>query len=117
MQIQGQYVPAGASWYNSSAAEEAAQVKSAPGLLFGFTVSNSNASDRFLYVFDNTASSGTLLVPPIPLQPGGEVGSAVSYFLPFAIPFSTGLRFASSSTNATFTASASSDLRISALYK
>jgi hypothetical protein len=115
--IQGPYAPSTASWYNSSAAEENEQVKTGAGLLFGFIVSNSNAADRFLYVFDNTASSGTAIVPPIPLQPTGDVGSAVEVWLPVAIPFATGLRFASSSTNATFTASSSSDLRLTVLYK
>jgi hypothetical protein len=117
MQVQGQYAPAGTTWYNSAAAEEAVQIKASAGMLFGFVISNSNAADRFIYVFDNTASSGTLLVPPICLQPTGEVGSAVEVFLPYAVPFATGLRIASSSTNATFTASSSSDLRIMALYK
>lgn len=115
--IQGPYAPSDADWYNSSAAEESKQVKTGAGLMFGFIASNSNASDRFLYVFDNTASSGTAIVPPIPLQPSGDVGCAVQFWLPVAVPFSTGLRFASSSTNATFTASSSNDLRLTVLYK
>jgi hypothetical protein len=117
MDLNGQYAASGTTWYNSAAAEENKQVKTGAGLLYGFIVSNSNAAARFLYVFDNTSSSGTAIVPPIPIQATGAVGSAVEVWLPVGIPFSTGLRFASSSTNATFTASASSDLRITTLYK
>lgn len=117
-QIQGEYIPASTDKYSSSAAEEAAQVKASPGLLYGFIVTNYNAAARFLYVFNHaSASSGTPLIPSIPLQSLASPGSTVAVFLPFALPFDTGLRFASSSTGATFTASATSDLRITALYK
>lgn len=116
-QIQGQYAPSGTTWYHSSAAEEVKQVKTGAGLLFGFIISNSNAAARIIYVFDNTASSGTVIIPPIPIQLLTAVGSAIEVYLPYAIPFSTGLRIASSSTNATFTASASNDFRMSVLYK
>ncbi len=118
MQIQGSYVPSGASIYDSAAAEEAAQVSAGPGLLFSLIATNFNAAARFLYIFDNaSASSGTPIVPPIALQSLASPGSTVAIALPFAVPYTAGLRFASSSTGATFTASASADLRVQAVYK
>lgn len=113
MQIQGQYLPSGALAYSSAAAEETRLVYSGGGLLFALVVTNSNAAARFVYVFDAVTATGTPIVPPIPVPAGGQV----TFALPFAIPYTNGLFVASSSTNATYTASGSADLRISAWYK
>lgn len=112
-QIQGNYAPAGSSQYNSSAAEETRLVRTGPGLIFALLITNSNASTRFVYVFDSLTATGTPIVPPIPIASGAQVTLAH----PFALPFTTGLFIASSSTNATYTASATSDLRMSVLFK
>jgi hypothetical protein len=114
-QIQGTYVAAGSSFYSSSAAEQVAQVKTGAGLLYSIAVTNFNAAARFLYVYDNTSSTGTLLLPPIPLTALGTAGSFVVINLP-AIPFSTGLRIDTSSTGATFTG-AGSDVRMTVNFK
>jgi hypothetical protein len=113
MQIQGQYAPAGTTWYNSAAAEETKSVKASPGLLFCVAITNSNAGARFAYLFDATSATGTPIVPPIPIAAGAQVIVA----LPYAVPFNTGLFVAASSTNATFTAAAGNDFRMSVLFK
>lgn len=114
MQIQGQYAPAGATWYTSAAVEEARQLKASPGLLFALAVTNTSDTIRYLFLFNHaSASSGTLIYPPIPIAAGGQTVVA----LPFAIPFSVGLRAASSSTDHAFTASSGNDVWITAVYK
>lgn len=101
----------GGRWYASQAAEEKKTVETGKGVLHRLAVFNSNASGRFLWVFDNTASSGTLLIAPIPLA--ANVGFADLTFLT-GIPFTTGLRVASSTSGTTFTASTTADLSITA---
>jgi hypothetical protein len=118
MDRNGGYAASGSTFYESSAAEEVVQIKATAGLLHGLHICNYNASARYVYLFDNaSASSGTALLPPIPLQALGAVGSMVEVYLPVAIPFTAGLRVASSSTGATFTASTTSDFRMTVLYK
>lgn len=111
--IYGQYAEANISRYNSAAAEETKAVKASPGLLFYIAITNSNAGARFAYLFDSLTASGTPILPPIPIAAGAQVVVA----LPAAIPFNTGLFVAASSTNATYTASAGNDFRISAAFK
>lgn len=114
MQIQGQYAPAGSTWYTSASVEESVQVKGSPGLLFSIAATNTNESARFLFLFDNaSAASGSLIFPPIPVAAGGQTVVA----LPFAIPFTAGLRVAASSTSEEFTAAAGDDIWLTALYR
>lgn len=117
MQVQGQYIPAGSTVYNSAAAEETKQLKSGAGQLFSLTVTNFNAAVRYIYIFDSLTATGTPIMPPIPLQALGAVGSVVAICLPYGIPFSTGCFVATSSTGATFTASAGNDIRMSAVLR
>ena len=117
MQVQGQYAPAGSTWYNSAAAEETKLLKSGGGLLHALIVTNFNAAARYIYVFDSLTATGTPIVPPIPLAALGTVGSVVGVFIAFSIPFTTGCFIATSSTGAVYTASAANDIRMSAVYK
>lgn len=112
MQIQGQYAPHGSSWYNSSAAEAEKQVKTSPGLLYAIAITNSNAAIRYAYLWDSLSATGAVILPPVPVG----IGAQTIIWLPYAIPFTIGLRVSSSSTNATFTL-ATADFRIAALFK
>lgn len=116
MQIQGQYIPAGSTVYNSAAAEETKLLKSGAGVLHYIAVANYNAAARYVFLFDNTSATGTPILPPIPLAATGAVGSIFVASLP-ALPFSTGLFVAASSTGATFTAAGANDIKISAATK
>jgi hypothetical protein len=118
-QVQGGYLESGASAYNSSAAEQTEQVKTSPGKLFALVVSNFNAAVRWVYVFDtnNGTTTGAPICPPIPLQASGAIGSCVQLEFNFALPFTTGLFVAASSTGPTYTASGANDLRMTAIYK
>jgi len=102
--------------YNSTAAEEVRQAKAGAGRLMKLTVVNTNAAARFLWVFDNaSASSGTPVVPPMPL---GTAAAPLPVNMDFIYGkiFLLGLRVHSSSTQATFTASGSADLLLAASF-
>lgn len=118
-QVQGAYVESGTNFYSSSAAESTKQVKASAGKLFALIVTNFNAADRWLYLFDtpNGITTGAPICPPIPLQPVGDIGSCVQIELNFALPFTTGLFAASSSTGSTYTGAGGADLRLTAIYK
>lgn len=107
-----QYLTDSQRRYTSQAAEEARTVKAGGGRLYKLLVANVNASARYLYVFDNTASSGALLLPPIPVAASG----LAEVTLPGGLRFSTALRFAASSTIATFTAAGANDVYVTAEY-
>ena len=99
--------------YGPGTALPLAQIKTGAGYLMSLQALNVNAAARYLYLFDNTASSGALICAPILLAIGGNGA------IDFAIPrkFSTGLRYAASSGAAgTFTASATDDLIVTAQY-
>lgn len=100
------------TWYQSQAAEEVKQVATGRYVLNGLYVVNVSASTRYVWVFDNTASSGTVLCGPFPLA----TGAYISLHLPFGMKADTGIRVAASSTLATFTASAANDLMMTVGY-
>lgn len=102
--------------YNSVAAEETKQIKPAAARLFRLTVVNTNAAARFLWVFDNaSADLGTPVCPPMPLGTAAAP-TPVDMAWGYGKKCLLGLRVHSSSTQATFTASASNDLLIAASY-
>lgn len=96
----------------SAAAEEIRQLKTGAGRLYQLALTNVNAAARWAWVFDNTASSGTLALPPIALA----IGETKIISLPIPKRFATGLRIAASSTGATFTAAGTADLLMAAWY-
>lgn len=101
----------GGKWYVSAAAEEHPQIVTGKGVLHRLAVFNSNAALRWVWVFDNTASSGTKVIGPFPLA--ADSGFVDLTFLT-GVPFSTGLRVAASTSGTAFSASASNDLTIAA---
>lgn len=104
------------SGYASAAAEELKQVKVGNGQLFKLTAVNTNAAARFLWVFDSAAAdAGMPVCPPMPLGTAAAPAPAnLDWF--YGKKFALGLRVHSSSTQATFTASASADLLIAASF-
>lgn len=96
------------TWYVSQAAEEVKQVATGRYVLNTLYVINVAAAKRYIWVFDNTASSGTVLAGPLPVNSGDFVCLGADH----GIGASTGIRVASSTTGDVFTASAGSDLRM-----
>ena len=95
----------------TTAAAEVAQIKSGPGRLLALEVQNVNAATRFLWLFDNTASSGTVLIAPIRCP----TGDGVRIVFPVPRAFSVGLRWNASDTVA-FNSSGGADLIVTAQY-
>lgn len=100
------------TWYVSSAAEEKKSVVAGVGMLDYLEVANTTASVKYVWVYDNTAASGTALRGPFPVPANG----ATSFDLPQGIPFSTGVYVASSSTFGTYTGTTTADLIITCHY-
>lgn len=99
-------------WYISQAAEEVKQVATGRYTLSSLFVINLNASARYIWVFDNTASSGTVLCGPFKVA-GSE---QVSIEIPTGIVSEVGIRVAASSTGNVFTAAAADDFRMNVGY-
>lgn len=93
------------SWYQSQSAEDTKSVYTGKGCVHSISAINGNAAVRYLWVFDNTAASGTVLAGPFPI---GINGSFTVQF-PTGIPFSTGLFVAASTTPKTYTATGGTD--------
>ena len=87
-------------WYASQAAEAAKQVRTGKGVLHSLYVFNVQATVRYLWVYDNTAASGTVLMGPfeVPSLKGVSIESLTGN------PFDTGLHVASSTSGAAFVA-------------
>lgn len=105
------YFEANLSTYMSAAAEEKPTIKSTPGLLFNLDIANVDSADNYVWIFDNSAASGTALIPPFKIA-AGELRH-----IDGPIKFTTGLTVAASSTHATYSATSASDLFVRALYK
>ncbi len=114
MQVQGLYRESGTQEFVTQPGAVALTkvVKDGAGKAYTMDIINSAGADRFLYVFDNNAASGTILFPPVKIPAGGLV--SIEFLL--AIIFNTGLTISSSSTQATYTA-AGADFMLRVLYK
>lgn len=112
MDITGFNRPPGASWYTSPVAGELTKtLKSGRGRLHSMRVVNTTAAKIYVFVFDNTAASGTLLMPPIPVAANDQV-----QLQPFAsVPFATGCTVSASTTPTAYTAAGANSLQLHAL--
>lgn len=71
--LLGELAELGPSNYASRALEASAVVKTGDGILFGFTVTNTNVAAQFVLLFDATARPGNGAVPIIgKLVAGGD---------------------------------------------
>lgn len=92
----------------SNAVAKALQVKTEPGILFGFSVLTSKATAQFIQVHDSQAAPASGAVPVAVFQINGAAIAtgdhlAVSYIFPGRF-FKYGIWLANSSTAATLTA-------------
>lgn len=112
MDITGFNGPPGSSWYSSPVAGELTKtLKSGRGRLHSLRVVNTTVSKIYVFVFDNTAASGTLLMPPIPVASNDQVQLQQV----FQIPFVTGCTVSASTTQTTYTAAGANSLQLHAL--
>lgn len=101
------------SWYVSASAEEKKSVFTGKGMLDYLYIVNNSASVRYVWIYDNTAASGTQLHAPLVLP---ATSGFVCLDVRSGIAFGTGIYVASSSTLTTYTASSASDLQITCHY-
>ena len=100
--------PAG-TWYKSPAAGEASKLvvtsplTGKPGMLHWVSAHNTSGSTLYLFVFDGTTASGTLLVGPLTCAANADI----SWDCRFAKPFSTGLFVAFSTSDSTYSVAGS----------
>lgn len=87
---------------HSNAYANALQVKSGAGILFGFTVYNSNASAQFIQVHDSATLPADGAVPVAVLTAQATDNLAVSYIFPGRF-FQRGIWLCNSSTGPTKT--------------
>lgn len=100
-------MPSG-GWYDSAAYEEhvAPTIEGAGGMLHTVVVTNKNASTVYVWIYQGTSSSGTVICPPFAVASGATVALDCRYGKPFT---KAGLYVALSSTQSTFTALGSND--------
>jgi hypothetical protein len=87
----------------SLAYESVRQVKTAPGLLFGFSAYSSAAAAQFILVFDSQGAPASGQVPDAVFTVGAAAHLAVSYIFPGRF-HKYGIWLANSSTGPTYTA-------------
>lgn len=66
-------------WYCSSAYEKSKLVYTGAAVLHSVAVHNVGASAAYLWVFDGTTSSGTVILPPIKVPADGDVTVDIMY--------------------------------------
>jgi hypothetical protein len=111
MDITGFNGPPGSRWYTSPLAGElTATPRTGRGRLHYAIISNTTAAKIYAFVFDNTAASGTLLMPPIPIPANDCIQIKT-----FQLPFVTGCTVSASTTQTTYTAAGANAMHLWAL--
>ena len=103
----------GRHYKSTSAYEEKALVRTGAGVVNQIYVRNKNATKRYLWVYDGISTAGTQLLPPLPIP---ATDGYASFDSMYGLPFATGLYFAVSTTDATYTATTTDDINISISY-
>lgn len=93
------------AFYVSQAAEDTKGVVAGKAMVTRIRASNGNAAVRYLWAWDNTAASGTIVLAGIPVAIAGT--AEVSF--PFGRAVTTGLYVALSTTQKTYTATGATD--------
>lgn len=79
-------------------------VKSAAGVLIGLTARHTDGSSLYLWIFDNTAASGTSLIIPVLVPASGQIIIGTDLFTTKGLAFSTGLTYGFSTSGSTYSA-------------
>lgn len=79
-------------------------VKSGAGRLLGFTVRHTDASALYLWLFDNTAASGTQLLIPFLVPASSQIFIGTDLLTTKGVAFSTGLTYGLSTSATSYTA-------------
>jgi hypothetical protein len=79
-------------------------VKSGAGRLLSLSVRHADGSALYLWIFDNTAASGTELVVPILIPATSHVIVGTDFFTTKGLAFSTGLTYGFSTSGSSYSA-------------
>jgi hypothetical protein len=93
------------TFYVSQAAEDTKSVYAGKAMVTRIAVANANAAARFIWAWDSTAASGTIILAGIPVSAAGFAEKA----FPFGRAVATGLFVALSTTQKTYTATGGTD--------
>lgn len=111
--IEGFRKPNGSTFYVSPVAGELTKtLKAAAGFLHYGRFVNTTAAKIYVFLFDNTAASGTLLCPPIPVAPNDQF----EFKMVAALQYATGCTVSASTTPTSYTAAGANALQIHALW-
>lgn len=99
--LLGELAELGPSNYSSKALEASAVVKTGDGILYGFTVTNTNAADQYVLMFDARAVPSSGAVPIFGQKVSG--GDAVSGLWWPGRTFFAGIVLCNSSTQGSLT--------------
>lgn len=114
MDINGFYFESGSTPYASPVAgEQKKTLLTGPGALHYLRVCNTTAAKIFVFVFDNTTDSGTLLLPPIPVA----ANDMVQLTSPGAALCTAGCTVAASTTQTGYAAAGANSLQLYAVTK
>lgn len=95
----------GATRFVSNGAAVSGTAKSGAGFIFSLYARNDNASTTlYLWGFDNTAASGTLVFAPIKLTAGAQLFLDTTYFTSFGHSLSTGFTWGFSTSGSSYSA-------------
>lgn len=91
--------------YNSGAAATSGVVKAGPGTLYTICVSNANAAARFIQFYNTTSVPADAAVPFLTIQVAATASKEINLGV-YGIAFSTGICWATSTTQNTKTIAA-----------
>lgn len=108
MDVTGFNATNAATFYTSPVAGELTKtLKTGRGRLLYLRAVNTTAAKIYVFVYDNTAASGTLLMPPIPVEANQQAEIKT-----FGIPFVTGCTISASTTPTAYAAAGANSLQL-----
>lgn len=99
------------SYVSPVAGELTKTLKTGVGYLQYLRACNTTATAIYVFVFDNTTASGTLLTAPIPVPANGHFELNA-----YGIRFATGCTLSASTSQTTYTAAGANSLQVHALF-
>lgn len=107
------------SVYKNYAAAATANVKASPGNVYAVTCSNINGSTRYIQIHNTATTPSAAAVPALSfvVPANSQVRIGTEFFGPGGINFSTGIAFAFSTTEGTYTAGTATDQFTQVCYK
>lgn len=101
------------AWYHSAAPEEKKLIFTGKGVVHSLYFENKSAATKYVFVYDGTDTTGTIVAGPYRVDANSDRG--IDY--PTGRHVDAGLYIASSSSDASYSASGAADLWIEVGYR